>query len=137
MIVDCLENQFTSHDECDENHERRVETRVKALLASVNDTPLGKVRPCDIHTFANSLKLRKACGLDGILNKCFRHLPRKPLVQLTHLFSHCLWLSHFPKPWKEAKVIMLPKPGKDLKLPQNVRQLASCIQQASYSRKLY
>jgi hypothetical protein len=24
MIVDCLENQFTSHDLCDENHERQV-----------------------------------------------------------------------------------------------------------------
>jgi hypothetical protein len=25
-IADCLENQFASHDLCDENHERRVET---------------------------------------------------------------------------------------------------------------
>jgi hypothetical protein len=24
-IADCLENQFTRHDLCDENHERRVE----------------------------------------------------------------------------------------------------------------
>jgi hypothetical protein len=24
-IADCLENQFTPHDLCDENHERRVE----------------------------------------------------------------------------------------------------------------
>jgi hypothetical protein len=41
--ADCLENQFTSRDLCDENHERRVETRVQALLASVDYTPLGKV----------------------------------------------------------------------------------------------
>jgi hypothetical protein len=27
-ITDCLENQFTHHDLCDENHDRRVETRV-------------------------------------------------------------------------------------------------------------
>jgi hypothetical protein len=27
-IADCLENQFTHHDLCDENHERRVEARV-------------------------------------------------------------------------------------------------------------
>jgi hypothetical protein len=38
------------------------------------------------------------------------HLPRRPLVNLTHLFNHCLQLSHFPKPWKEAKFIILPKP---------------------------
>jgi hypothetical protein len=66
------------------------------------------------------MKLRKACGLDGIPNKCLRHLPRRPLVHLTHLFNYCLWLSNFRKPWKEAKVITLPKPSKDPKLPQNL-----------------
>jgi hypothetical protein len=44
-IADCLEDQFTSHDHCEENHERRVETTVQALLASVEGTPLEKVRP--------------------------------------------------------------------------------------------
>jgi hypothetical protein len=39
-IAECLENQFTSHDLCDENHERRVEARVQALLeAADNDAP--------------------------------------------------------------------------------------------------
>jgi hypothetical protein len=102
VIADCLENQFTSHDLCDGNHERQVETRVQALLASVDDTPLRKVRPCDIQKLANSLKLRKSCGLDGISNQCLRHVPRRPLVHLTHLFNHCLRLPHFRKPWKEA-----------------------------------
>jgi hypothetical protein len=35
--ADHLENQFISHDLCDENHEREVETRVQVLLASVDD----------------------------------------------------------------------------------------------------
>jgi hypothetical protein len=39
-----------------------------ALLASVDDSPLGKVRPLDIHELASSLELRKACGLDCIPN---------------------------------------------------------------------
>jgi hypothetical protein len=70
------------------------------------------------------LKLRKACGLNGIPNECLRHLPRRPLVHLTHLFNHCLVLSHFPKPWKEAKVIMLPKPSKDPRFPQNLHLIS-------------
>jgi hypothetical protein len=44
VTADCLENQFTSHNLCDKNHERQVETRVQALLASVADTQMGKVR---------------------------------------------------------------------------------------------
>jgi hypothetical protein len=113
VIADCLENQFTSHDLCDGNHEGQVETTVQPLLKSVDGIPWGKVGPCDIHKLTYSLKLRKACGLDGIPNECLRHLPRRPLVYLTHLFNRCLRLSHFPKAWKEAEVITLPKPGKD------------------------
>jgi hypothetical protein len=79
-IVGCLENQFTSHDLCGENHKRRVEARVQALLVSVNDNPLGKVRPCDIQKLVHSMKLRNACGLDCIPNECLKHLPRRTLV---------------------------------------------------------
>jgi hypothetical protein len=53
-----------------------MDTKVQSLLASVDDTPLGKVRPCDIQKLTNSLKLRKACGLDGIPNEYLRHLPK-------------------------------------------------------------
>jgi hypothetical protein len=33
-------------------------------------------------------------------------------------------LSHIPKSWKEAKVIALPKPGKDPKFPQNLSPIS-------------
>jgi hypothetical protein len=101
-----------------------VKARVQALLATVDDTPLEKVRPCDIQKLIKSLKLRKACGSDGIPNECLRHLPRRPQVRLTHLFNYCLRLSHFPKSWKEEKVIMLPKTGKDTKFPQNLSPIS-------------
>jgi hypothetical protein len=39
-IVDCLENQFTLHDLCDENHKHQVEARVQTLLEAVeNNSP--------------------------------------------------------------------------------------------------
>jgi hypothetical protein len=49
---------------------------------------------------------------------------KKTTVHLKHLFNHCLRLSHFPKPWKEAKFITLPKPYKDLKFPQNLSSIS-------------
>jgi hypothetical protein len=84
-----------------------VEARVQALLEAVN-----------------SLKLKKACGIDRIPNECLRHLPRRPPIHLTHLINHCIRLSHFPTSWKEAKVVALPKPGKDPKFPQNLRPIS-------------
>jgi hypothetical protein len=38
-IADCLENQFTPRNLCDENHERQVEARVQALLEAVESNP--------------------------------------------------------------------------------------------------
>jgi hypothetical protein len=58
--ADCLENQFTPNDLCDENHERRVEARVQALLESVENSPSERVRPCDVQKLAKTLKLRNA-----------------------------------------------------------------------------
>jgi hypothetical protein len=52
-------------------------TLYKALLASVANTPLGKVRPCDIPKLVHLLKSRKARGLVGIRNKRLGHLPRR------------------------------------------------------------
>jgi hypothetical protein len=94
-----------------------VEARVKVLLEDVDNSPPQRIRPRDLQKLINSLKLRKPCGIYGIPNECLRHLPRRSLVHLTHLFNHCFRLSHFPSPWKEAKIITLPKPGEVPKFP--------------------
>jgi hypothetical protein len=62
--------------------------------------------------------------MDGIPNECLRHLPRRPLVRLTHLFNHCLRLSHFPQSLKEAKFITLPKTGKDPNFLHTLRPIS-------------
>jgi hypothetical protein len=91
-----------------------VEATVQALLVAVVYDPPEKVRPCDFQKLINCLKLKRACGIDGIPNECLRHLPRRPLVHLTHLINHCILLSHFP-PVLE---------GKDPKFPQNLHPIS-------------
>jgi hypothetical protein len=55
--------------------------------------------------------------------KGLRYLPRRSLVHITHLFNHCFRLCHFPTSWKEAKIIILPKPGKNPKFPKKLRPI--------------
>jgi hypothetical protein len=55
-ISDCLENQFTFHYLCDENHERWVDTRVEDMVTSVDKNPLGNARPCNIIKLSNLSK---------------------------------------------------------------------------------
>jgi hypothetical protein len=101
-IAGSLQNQFASHDLCDEHHERRVETRAQAVLASVDDTPLDKVRPNDMHKLANSLKLRTGCGLDGIPNNCLRS-SKMTTGTLEHLITS-FGSSIFQSPGRKQKL---------------------------------
>jgi hypothetical protein len=105
--------QFTPHDLCDEDHERQVEAGVQALLEAADNDPPKKIKPCALLKLISSLKLRKVYGIDGIPNECLT-------VHLTHFINHCIRLSHFPTPWKEAKVTALLKPSKDPKFPRNL-----------------
>jgi hypothetical protein len=59
-----------------------LEARVQALLEAADNNPPQRITPCDVQKLINALKLKKACGIDGIPNECLRHLPRRPLVHL-------------------------------------------------------
>jgi hypothetical protein len=98
-----------------------VEAQVETLLGTVDEDIPVNFEPCDVSKEIQFLKLRKTCGFDGIPNEYLRHLPRRPLV---HLFNHCLLLGNFPAPWQEAKIVTLPKPGKDPTFPKNLHPIS-------------
>jgi len=58
------------------------------------------------------LKPSKAPGRDsitgGMLRKAWPILAEK----IIGLFNQCLHIENFPTPWKDAKLIIIPKPGK-------------------------
>jgi hypothetical protein len=47
---------------------RWVEARVQDLLEAVDKDSPERIRACAFHKLINSLKLRKACAIDGIPN---------------------------------------------------------------------
>jgi hypothetical protein len=47
-INDCLENEFTHHDLCEENHERRLEASVQTLLEAVDNKFSERIKPCGL-----------------------------------------------------------------------------------------
>jgi hypothetical protein len=59
-----------------------------------------------------NLKNPKAPGLDEVNNILIKNLPEKGFEYLKFIINSCLKLNHFPKVWKHAKVIPIPKPGK-------------------------
>ena len=70
-----------------------------------------------------------AAGPDGVYYQFLTHLPQDCLKILLQLFN-IIWLSgKIPSSWKEAIVVPIPKPSKDLSDPTNYRPIAltSCL----------
>ncbi|KZC13896.1 RNA-directed DNA polymerase from mobile element jockey [Dufourea novaeangliae] len=56
---------------------------------------------------------RKSPGHDLINGKIIKELPLKAIRFLTVLYNGVFRLSYVPNQWKEARIIMIQKPGKD------------------------
>lgn len=86
-------NQLIPRDLCDWNYERRVGTRVLALLEVVENDAAERAGSC----YVKNSEFRKGCGIDGCHKECSGLRRRKCLVQFAHLrvFNHCLRFPHF------------------------------------------
>ncbi len=70
-----------------------------------------------------------APGPDQIHNQMLKHLPEEARIFLLRIFNK-IWMEHtFPRTWREAIIIPIPKEGKDRTKPSTYRpiSLTSCI----------
>ena len=82
------------------------------------------VTPFEIKKVITKLKSKKSPGIDAINNIIIKQLPFKIIITLTKIFNACLIKGYFPSEWKVAKVIPIPKPGKDHSRPINYRPIS-------------
>jgi len=66
-----------------------------------------------------NINLKKAPEYFQINPKIQKELPKKALIDLTHIYNAILCIEYVPKQWKRAQVIMILKPGKP---PEHVIQ---------------
>lgn len=92
------------------------------LSPEINESDLPT--PKEIKSIILKLKNRKSPGIDKISNVLLKKIPMKGIVFLMHIFRACFKLSYFPDEWKHAKVIPIPKPGKDLSSSDNYRPIS-------------
>ncbi|GBL85724.1 hypothetical protein AVEN_193173-1 [Araneus ventricosus] len=67
----------------------------------------------EVTAVVNSLKKKKAPGLDGINSEMIKCLYLKMPGLLPKSFNKCLELGVFPTAWKTVSLVLLNKPGKD------------------------
>jgi hypothetical protein len=122
-FADSLELQF--QNTMTSNLIQEVDNSVKQFRDKLKDPALATTCTlAEVGKLVEKLKDKKAPGQDGISNKLIKMLPSRTANRLVEIFNTSLKLNYFPKAWKEAKVILFPKAGKDLKKPENHRPIS-------------
>jgi len=85
-------------------------------------------RPVDterVRTAIWRMKPRKAPGADGITAGILRKAWPVLAQEITRLFRECMVKATFPQVWKNAKLVVIPKPGKaDMANPKAYRPVS-------------
>jgi len=75
-------------------------------------------------TTAHEIRGRGAPGADKITNKALKQLPEEFHQVMTNVANSSMKLSHIPKQWKHAEIVMIPKPGKNPSDPTSYRPIS-------------
>ena len=97
---------------------------MEAFLSSDFPMVMPNINISDLRGLIKNLKPNCAFGTDKIPTLGLKNLPRRPLIHLLNIYKYCIKFNYFPEIWKTAKVIMLPKPGKDPAIPDNLRPIS-------------
>uniref|UniRef100_A0A1B6E8D4 Reverse transcriptase domain-containing protein n=1 Tax=Clastoptera arizonana TaxID=38151 RepID=A0A1B6E8D4_9HEMI len=125
LFADSLQTQFTPHPiSYTWEHTERVKSTLNTYLQQTVTPPLLTFSPDQVADTIHSLKPRKAPGLDKLSNSALKHLPINMLETITDLFNGIMRTSHFPAPWKRAKIILIKKPHKSALFPENFRPIS-------------
>ena len=77
----------------------------------------------DIKFFIRNMK-KKAPGESKIGYQIIKKLPDNIIEYIANIFNACLASGYFPKKFKSAILILIPKEGKDATVPENYRPIA-------------
>jgi hypothetical protein len=123
-FADSLQKAFTTNPDNNKHFTLHIEQLVKDFL----DKPFsGRVRPTnpsEVAWLIRHTRPRSAPGPDRIQNILLQHLPKEAFNFIATIFNKSLALNYFPSQWKVAKLLMFPKPGKDLTSPHNYRPIS-------------
>ena len=95
------------------------------LTRLTEDDPLAApITQEDVVNTIKRFKKRKAPGKTGIRREDLANLPHKATQQLANILSASLSAGYFPTKFKQAKMVFIPKEGKDSRQPMGNRPIS-------------
>ena len=98
---------------------------IEATPNNILDDEQLVITPELINTLVNTSNNKKAPGPDYITNRMLKQIREIISPTLATLFNKCITIGHFPSCWKNATLIIFPKPNKtDYNNPKNYRPIS-------------
>lgn len=122
-----FEKQFQLHGEFIDLNNPTDKDILETVEENMHIVPPIPIIPTDIAEVQDAianLKPKKAPGRDGISNHAIQKLPPNFISFLTLIFNAAMNLCFFPTAWKQAVVILIPKPGENPSLPGSYRPIS-------------
>ena len=98
---------------------------MEAANNTVAASPDEEIKITEKEVRDNIKRLRNnAPGPDSIPNFAIKNLPDNTIKHILNIYNSTLTLNHFPKPWKTAKIVPVPKPNKPKSSPSGYRPIS-------------
>ena len=125
-----FQESFNAVQNSHSKFDNEVNTSIQ-LLTATNLSPDDLISDGEVKFVMQALNTRKAYGHDKIPNCALKVLSGSPQFAslCSNLFNSCLRLSYFPKSWKIAKIMPIPKGKPNCRSPDDFRpiSLLSCL----------
>lgn len=82
------------------------------------------ILPEEILEDIRSLKVDKSQVLDVLTGEFYKKFQEQIAPVLQIIFAECLAKNRIPTTWLEARIVVIPKEGKELTIPQNYRPIS-------------
>ena len=122
----------------DNDFKKAIDDEINGESREIRGDTISKIGIKDLDELLSATKSSSAPGNDGVSYGVMKLLSNASKKVICDLINQCLLQNVFPKAWKEAKVTMVAKPGRDKTLAANYRpiSLLSCIGKL-YERYIY
>ena len=113
----------------DEGFKREIDGSINNEVRGIKTNYIPPINISRLQELLAETKLKSAAGEDGVTYELLKRCAIHSQKVFCNVLNKCLEKNIFPKAWKKAKVVMLPKPGRDKSLASNHRpiSLLSCL----------
>ena len=122
----------------DRDYKKEIDEEISREQTRIEENSIRTIHIPQFDKLLSETKTNSAPGDDGITYDVLKMCSSATKQILCNLINQCASRNVFPNAWKEAKVRMVPKPGRDKKLASNYRpiSLLSCLGKI-YERFIY